>query len=61
MLATIGTLATARQTGLSAGYVATEIIIRHYTLYIWLRQTNKQTNTNYVLLLQAQMIQTDKV
>jgi len=44
MLASIGTLATAGQTALSTGYVATEIIISHHTLYIWLRQTDRQTN-----------------
>jgi hypothetical protein len=44
MLASIRTLAIAGQTALSTGYVATEIIISHHTLYIWPKQTNKQTN-----------------
>jgi len=43
MLASIGTLAIAGRTALSTGYVATETIISHHTLYIWLKQTDKQT------------------
>jgi hypothetical protein len=44
MFASVGTLAIAGWTTLSTGYVATEIIISHHTLYIWPKQTNKQTN-----------------
>jgi len=41
MLASIGTRAIAGRTDLSTRHVATEIIIRHHNLYIWLKQTNK--------------------
>ena len=59
MLASIGTLAIAGQTALSTGYVATEIDISHHTIYIWLKQTNRQTNMNRVLLLQH-LLDTDR-
>ena len=44
MLASIVTLAIAGRTALSTADAATEIIISHHTLYIWLKPTNKQTN-----------------
>jgi hypothetical protein len=51
MLASIGTLAIAGWTALSTGYVATEIIISHHNLYIWLKKTNKQKNNHELWFL----------
>jgi hypothetical protein len=60
MLASIGTLAIAGWTALSTGYVATEIIISHHTIYIWLRQTDKQTNMNELCFVIATLFDTDR-
>ena len=60
MLATIGTLAIARQTVLSTGYVATEIIISHHILYMWFKQTNKQTNKQELCFVIATPFDTDR-
>jgi hypothetical protein len=66
MFASIGTLAIAGQTAISTEYVATEIIIRHHNLCIWLKQANKQTTKQrnkheLWFLLQPHLIQTNKV
>ena len=64
MLASIGTLAIAGRTALSTGHVATEIIMNHHTLYIWLKQTNKQTtkqtNKHELCFLIATQSDTDR-
>jgi len=61
MFASIGTLAIAGRTALSTGYVATEIIISHHNLYIWLRQTNKQRNKYESCFVSSTPFDTDKL
>jgi len=60
MLASIATLAIAGRTALSTGYVATEIIMSHHTLYIWLKQTNRQTNKHNSSFVIATQFDTDR-
>jgi hypothetical protein len=60
MFASIGTLAIAGRTALSTGYVATEIIIRHHNLYIWLKQTDKQTNKYESCFVSSTPFDTDR-
>jgi len=61
MLASIGTLEIAGRTDLSTRYAAPEIIISHHNLYIWQKQTNKQTNKYESCFVISTPLDTDKL